>query len=1031
MRQIKKNNQETSMRYRIVLPFLAAGILLAAVSAASFGLAHKPENAELFDAVVHTIERDYVDPQRINPRKMMQSSLEAIERAVPDVLVDLGKKGSNRIVVTVGVKKKEFSLQGLTSDVSSIGLNTDLFRKVFAFIQKWVDPEVDMKDVEYAAINGMLYTLDPHSVYLNRDQYKEMKINTSGNFGGLGIVITVRDGALTIISPIEGTPASRVGLKAKDKIMAINGESTINMPLTEAVQKLRGEPGTPVTIAVLRKGWNEPRDFTIVRAIIKIESVKSKLLKGDVGLVKITSFQGNTTRDLKRALTGFKLKAKHGLKGLVLDLRNNPGGLLRQAVYVSDLFLDRGVIVSRVGPGGRLSGKSIAKALGTEPKYPIVLLVNGGSASASEIVSGALKNHDRALVMGERTFGKGTVQVLYDARKQLFIDDDSALKLTVEKYLTPGGISIQRTGITPDVRVIAEYVDDKGIDLEPDTRRRREENLDEALGGGKSKSQHEKPTLVIRFLAPLEQKDDFPTSEQTKEAEVDFEVEAARTLIMQAKGWRGSSLLAQAPKILRPLLKAEKKKLEQALATAGLNWSLGRSREKAKLEATLHVGRAVNQDMESKKTKKPTRKPPTCRIEPGTDEKPLTAGETACMVVSVHNKGPGTVYRLHGISECIKCDQSPFDQQEFVLGKIKRGKTQSWSVPIKIPNSQLTGVQEIEVHFKEPYKRIPRPIRKEVVINALPRPFFAYSYRILDNAPGGNGDGLVEVGETVSLDLSLANEGEGKALKPLVLVENKVGNNIFLEKGRITVSKPILPGDSTKMRFLFQAKSMPKEDKDPLDLIVRDIELDEFMTGKLGFRIHRPVNARVQARNGWVTAIQDAELLSGASKQSPEIGILPKDKSARLIGEIGGFYKLSFNDENNQNFAFVRARDVRPAPSQSTADKFLPAPQRKPPRISLDEKGPIVVDSDNYTLKGRAFDNNAIKDVYIFNGNKKVFFSAMPKSTRSAPEIDFTADIALKDGDNLVTVIARESKDFLSRRFLIIRKRVKKPHASR
>ncbi len=322
-----------------------------------------------------------------------------------------------------------------------------VFSDVLTIIQKNYVEETKPDDLIYGAINGMLRTLDPHSSFMRPDMYKELQVETKGSFGGLGIEITMRKGILTIVSPIEDTPAYRIGLKAGDKIVKIEGETTENMTLLDAVKLMRGPAGTSVTISIIREGFTEPKDFTITREIIRIKSVKYKLLEDDtIGYIRLSQFQEKTGEEFSKALDTLEEKGTP-LKGLVLDLRNNPGGLLDQAVKVSDEFLDEGLIVYTQG---RLKGQQMRFTAHPNKKphdYPIIVLVNGGSASGSEIVAGALQDHNRAVILGTTTFGKGSVQTIIP------LEDGSGLRLTTAKYYTPSGRSIQATGIVPDVIV--------------------------------------------------------------------------------------------------------------------------------------------------------------------------------------------------------------------------------------------------------------------------------------------------------------------------------------------------------------------------------------------------------------------------------------------------------------------------------------------------------------------------------------------------------------------------------------------------
>ncbi len=325
-----------------------------------------------------------------------------------------------------------------------------IFTDVIGIVESSYTDEVDTQELIYGAVKGMLRGLDPHSSFLTPADYKEMQVDTKGSFGGIGIEIGLRDDVLTVISPIEDTPAFRAGLEAGDLIVKIEDQSTKDMSLMDAVKLMRGKKGTPLTIWIMRKGFTEPKEVDLVRAIIKIQSIKHRELEEGYGYVRVTQFQERTDRDLEKALN--ELGSRKGeLKGLVLDLRNNPGGLLKQAAEVSDKFLSEGLIVYTKG---RVPGQDMefaARKKGTHPEYPIIVLVNGGSASASEIVAGALQDHKRGIVLGTQTFGKGSVQTIIP------LQDGSAVRLTTAKYYTPSGRSIQAKGIEPDIVVGKTY----------------------------------------------------------------------------------------------------------------------------------------------------------------------------------------------------------------------------------------------------------------------------------------------------------------------------------------------------------------------------------------------------------------------------------------------------------------------------------------------------------------------------------------------------------------------------------------------
>ncbi len=323
-----------------------------------------------------------------------------------------------------------------------LNLFGDVFEQVKA---KYVEPVDDKKLIE-AAINGMLTSLDPHSSYLNMDNFKDMQVDTRGEFGGLGIEVTQENGFIKVISPIYDTPAEKAGLQPGDFITNIDGKSVRGMPLNEAVDLMRGKVNTDIKLTIVRKGEQAPFDVTLTRAVIKIQSVRPQV-KNDVGYIRITKFSEQTYSGLQRAIEEQKKEIGPKLKGFVIDLRNNPGGLLDQAIAVSDAFLNKGEIVSTRPRDTKNTERYNAKEGDLANNLPIVVLINDGSASASEIVAGALQDHGRAIIMGTRSFGKGSVQTI------LPMPGHVALRLTTARYYTPSGRSIQEVGIVPDIIV--------------------------------------------------------------------------------------------------------------------------------------------------------------------------------------------------------------------------------------------------------------------------------------------------------------------------------------------------------------------------------------------------------------------------------------------------------------------------------------------------------------------------------------------------------------------------------------------------
>lgn len=410
----------------------------------------------------------------------MQQRMRAAALVVTGVALGFG------LTFGVGVlAEREASSTAIESlPVNELRTFTDVYARIKA---DYVEP-VDDKTLLTHAIRGMLSGLDPHSTYLDPEEFKELQAGTTGTFGGLGIEVGMEDGFVKVIAPIDDTPAQRAGLQTGDLIIRLDDKPVQGMSLNDAVKLMRGEPGTKIKLTVVRKGLEKPLELTLERAVIRVKSVKSRMLEPGYAYVRITQFQSQTGEQLRQVLEELQKQADGKLKGLVLDLRNNPGGVLQASVSVADAFLDDGLVVYTDGrvkdaklrysahPGDLLNGA------------PMVVLVNGGSASASEIVAGALQDHKRAIIMGSKTFGKGSVQSIQE------LANGGAVKLTTSRYYTPSGRSIQAEGIVPDI-VLPQIKVDK---VEMDDHRLKEADLSRHLENGKGPTKPEaKPSEAV------------------------------------------------------------------------------------------------------------------------------------------------------------------------------------------------------------------------------------------------------------------------------------------------------------------------------------------------------------------------------------------------------------------------------------------------------------------------------------------------------------------------------------------------------
>ncbi|MFZ5469779.1 MAG: MXAN_5808 family serine peptidase [Myxococcota bacterium] len=979
---------------------------------------HDLSALRVFTKVIIYVKDNYVDPKRVKPKEMMVAALEYVEKSVPDVMVE-GSAETNKLKLNVNGKLKEFDI----SHVDSLWKMSFTLKDVFDFVAKNMRPVDDTRDIEYAAVNGMLSTLDPHSVLLRPELYREMKLTTKGEFGGLGFVIQMKEGNLTVVRVLPKTPAHRAGIKKDDLITKIGEESTVNMDLNEAVGKLRGPVDSKVTITIERKGWDKPHAMTLVRALINIESVQSKLLAHNVGYVRLKNFQGNTTRHLQAALQQLQEQAQANdgqLKGLVLDLRGNPGGLLEQAISVSDLFLSQGTIVATVGLSDKLREEKRAHADDGDGAYPVAVLVNAGSASASEIVAGALKNLNRAVIIGRQTFGKGSVQVLYD------FPDESALKLTIAKYLTPGDVSIQEVGIVPDIELVPTRVTKERIDVFAPRRSVGEADLDRHFGNPSSAEAAKKRADVIGRGKPLESlkylkeeeraaeakiaakgpkgekhpltDSELPTNEELDdqldaeaqdEIKEDFEVRFARDYVLKAPFVDRERMLAAAQGFVEHTRGEEETRINAAIGALGVDWSSGARPKNAQLAATL---------------------------KPGPETK-IAAGEVVNLELTVENRGAEPLSRLRAWTES---ENGFLDRREFVFGALEPGEKRSWSVPVKLPKDLTSRRDDVTVKFFDESGELSEAVVSELSFLELPRPSFAFNYQVIDSCQGCNGDGTVQRGEELVLLVDVTNVGEGKALDAFAQIKNAADQHVFIEKGRFKLGE-LAPKETKTARFLLTVKKAYRNDTFPLKLAIVDEPLEEFTSDKLLIPVSDEGQVVDGRRGGQVRVNDKAEVFGTADPQTPPIARLGKGATFTELGRLGAMVKVEWDKER---FVFVKASDVketkgRPQPARQ-AD-FLAA--REPPHIALSvnpAQGGVVAAGDRYVLSGVVTDPGQLLDMYVLVNDQKVFFKG---GSGADKKLRFSTDFALKEGNNHVLVVARESQEFSARKMLVIRRR--------
>jgi carboxyl-terminal processing protease len=986
-------------------PAIAAGSPTADRAPAPYDLTQ----LKVVNEVLKTIRDRYVDPKRVKPKEMLLSALDFVQRDVAQVIVTREENGPAKVRVRVDTQEKEFRVDDALApwDVAAH------LREVFAFLQDGLrGTDVDLRDVEYAACNGMLHTLDPHSILLTPDAYKEMNLTTQGQFGGLGIVISIRDQQLTVMNPMPNTPAGRAGVKKFDRITKINNESTLNMGLNEAVSHLRGAPGTKVTAWIHRDGsdgWAASRPFELTREVIHVASVEHRLMEGGIGYVRLKQFQQNTTSDLQAALADMKKAGE--LRGLVLDLRGNPGGLLDQAAKVVDVFVNDGPIVATVERDGR--EEKVAHEEATEPGYPLAVLVNGSSASASEIVTGALKNHDRAVVIGDTTFGKGSVQLVFPD-----LPDKAALKLTIAQYLTePGDVSIQGVGVTPDIQLDPATADPLEMDLTADSGAIKERDLSRALSNVRAKDGG-RPMEEVKYDLPI--KDRLELRERggdlDENFELDFPIQFSRGFLAHVQPGKRTDEVHQARQFIAETRRAEVDKIAEELKGVGIDWS----------------------DAPGDSPMLQTPAPPAgveVKVETDRPGNEVTAGEPIALKVTVTNKGAATLYRLFAVT---KSENPMFDNKELVIGRLEPGKSRAAAAPAGwcdfkghkvgssaqvpkdtpreclIPKDALMRSDGVKLHFEEARGHAPADAEIRTTIKSLDRPVFAYSYEIIDSRRG-NGDGRIQKGEGLSMYLTVKNVGKGRSFETLANLRNLSGDGLLLHDGRFDLSN-MMPGETRRVTFTFDVEQQLADPEAKVELSVRDDDLREGVVEKVRIPIVDP--AIIVAASGAIRAKSGgADLMNEPDPSGRVFARLPGNAVATALGTVNGYTKLSLGDGR---FAFARSSDLErgaASPAQVALDDAM---EHAPPAIEIPQ--PQLATRELHTLvRGQASDDARLLDAYIFVGARKVFYSSNRKGA-DPRKMTFAADVPLRPGVNVVTIVARENPDTTARRTFIVRR---------
>ncbi|MEO8549672.1 MAG: MXAN_5808 family serine peptidase [Kofleriaceae bacterium] len=941
---------------------------------------HDLSALKIFSSTLVRVKDRYVDPSRIDPKKMLYSALDSVQFNIPEVLVE-PDVARNKVTVAVNDKKEVFD----TDDVDSPWHLQRKLKSIFRFIETNMNAGADLGKVEYAAVNGMLSTLDPHSILMDPEQARDMDVSTSGKFGGLGIVIRMIDRKLTVVKPMKDTPAWRKGIKAGDHIVKINNEPTENLTSNEAVDRMRGDPKTGVTLWIERKNQAALMRFDIVRDIIRVSQVEHKLLDSHVGYMRVKQFSKGIAQDVAQAMQEM---SGQGATAWILDLRGNPGGLLEEAVQLSDLFVDSGTIVSTVSGRDR-EARRAERGFG-DIQSSLAVLVNSGSASASEITAGALKNLDRALIIGTRTFGKGSVQELYDN------DDKSKLKLTIAQYLTPGDRSIQNLGIVPDIQLQRMYIPEKNdapgdvVRMLAPTHSYGEKDLDAHLVSTYAKD-GDKPSYEVPYMferkKKVESKDekagpppddeDAPDDDEITE---DFEMKFAKQIVAGVTASTRPKLVAGAKKIVDKVRGEEELKLVAALKVIGVDWSAA-----ANDSGTANLDVALT-----------------------TSGSSLKGGQDVAVTATVKNTGTGAAYR---VLPRIQAEDGVFEDYELPIGKVAPGETKTFTTHLKLPQDAVDRLDRLGLEVREARNATSKVSPAEVRIEALPRPVFAYSWQLVDD---GNGDGLVQRGEKYHLQVSIKNTGMGPSTTDAqVLVRNATGDGVDLDKSRFDIGV-LEPGKIKSFDFPLATNATIKGDEMVLELMAFDSNLDSQSSDKLHFKVLPTVTGSTS--KGPITIKSATTIRAGAADTTSIVGTGVKGASYTSLGTFGPWTKVKL-DAAGTKVGFVASSAV--SAGGAGASNFTAAWNSTPPLINLAAKT-LETRGDTFKLQGTVTDEMHVEDVYIFVSNptakvesKKVYYRSN-RSGKNDKSLDFTTDLPLWPGSNMVTIVARENNDVRS-----------------
>ncbi len=966
---------------------------LAGASRLDEGKNHDLSKARVMDRTILAVMESYYDPDRIDTKKMFGSALDAIQLAVAEMKVDYPKDGKTAIIEISGKR-----LKVVMDKVGSPWGLSRAMRRVFRFmVDNLPSEERDYLTLEYVAVNGLLSVLDPHSSVMMPDLWEELRMSTRGEFEGVGIRITTDrrppcNGDLTVVEVFKNTPAMRAGVRKGDKIIKIDGDSTVNITTSEAAERLRGAPNTKVRVHVRRVDGTIDK-LLVSRGKIVIESVESKMLDGNVGYITLETFQRNSATEIQETLLSLRAKK---MKGLILDLRGNPGGLLDAAIKVADLFVSSGTIVTTAGRHDDVREVENAVAEGTEPPYPLVILIDSFSASAAEVLAGALRNHGRALLIGETSFGKGSVQTV------LPLPGGGALRLTIAQYLTPGDISIQAVGVAPDIRFWPAIVDREEMHLDVGGPGFSEADLDSHLVRPNARERGDRPGAieVMTFMPASRRKADFrmwercyPEGPERDSFMSGHNVEFARRLIANARGVTTSELIIEAGKIVGKESRGEETALLKALKKMGVDWKPGRDGGDAGKDPMTVEDPSITATAQIQG-----------KIKPGGKFK---------IKVSVKNGTGDALYRLRAVT---KSDNPLLSGLELVFGKVKSNRTKNWAVVVDLPQVLARRSDPVEIKFFSESGRVPRPISIDVAMPVKSHPALSYRWHLEDL---GNGNGFVEPGEEFLMSVVVENVGEVATFDVDANLSARPGINV--KQGHFSVGK-LAPGKSAKGVFRIQLADRYNLDEAQLHLALEEWIPSKFprTRGLIDHKIVLPVSPMrpgPSGASGSITIVGDrpVPLYSVPRSIGRIAGRVKAGATFKVDGRQKNFFRLVLEKDRH---AWIAESSTRPGGNGRPGYELS---EIVPPRISLD--GGFIRKTGEKTVRisGNARHPEGVSDLIVFVGGKKVAYLPNKRGADN-DRIAFEVDVPLEDGANQVLIVARHDKDLIETELVFVRK---------